>query len=113
MSAGEATMKQRLQPESCVGEVDLLGADAWQECREAYWAYLAASRRHSRSLHDALAGDAVAGSAGAAEAGTVARELLVAWLAKCEAVAHELATAAAPSRRMHDLAESVAERRAA
>lgn len=88
-------MDQRSQSVSGLVVADLLEAEAWQGCRDAYRAYLLASRVHSRCLRDALEGNAAVGSVGVAEAGTLARELLIEWLSKCEAVSQELAWAEA------------------
>ena len=84
-------MDQRSQPVGGDLAVDLLAAEAWEECHEAYQAYLLASRVHSRCLRDTLEGSGATGPAGVVEAGTLARELLIEWLRKCEAVSQELA----------------------
>lgn len=84
-------MDQRSQPVGGGVAADLLEAEAWEGCHEAYQAYLLASRVHSRCLRDALEGRVAVGSVGVAEAGTLARELLIEWLSKCEAVSQELA----------------------
>ena len=84
-------MDQRVHPIGGRLAVDLLEAEAWDECHEAYQAYMQASRIHSRCLRDLLEDQAGVGSPGAAEAGDRARRLLVEWLGKCEAVSQELA----------------------
>ena len=95
-------MDHRLHP--IAGELagDLLHADAWGDCHEAYRAYSEASRIHSRCLRAALEGGAVAGVGDAADAGALARELLIEWLAKCEAVSQQLAGASPAHDDAHD-----------